>query len=156
MTWTSDIETTINELYSYDPYTGILTYKRAPNRKPFLVGKEVGILRSDGYLVTKICQKQLLLHRVIWFFVTGFWVEEIDHDNRIRRDNRWMNLIDVTHWENSQNISKEDCTSKTIGVCYWGKGKWNAYLRGVSLGYFNSEADAITARQIAEAQNGAR
>lgn len=122
MSWISEVEEAINHLYDYNPYTGILSYRNAPNRKPFLLGKAVGTLRDDGYLVTKICQKPLLVHRVVWFFVTGCWVEEIDHDNRIRNDNRWMNLIEVTHWENSQNIPLKDThTSGVIGVCYWEK-----------------------------------
>ncbi len=80
-------------LYRYDPETGLLYGKRKET--------PVGSLNTEGYVKVKIRNKLYSLHRLAWFYVTGEWPKNIiDHKNRVKYDNRFSNLRDVTHIEN--------------------------------------------------------
>lgn len=98
---------TLNECVSYDPVSGVLTWKRRPiecfvdarsaaswNTK--YAGKPVK-KRNQGYVVICITvdQKEIYCfgHRVAWAIQTNEWPEHpIDHKNGIRDDNSWHNL----------------------------------------------------------------
>lgn len=90
------------EVFSYDPATGKLTYRiDTPN---YAAGTEAGAAYGDGYLKVGILGRCYPVHRLIWLIVTGAWpVHVIDHINRVRGDNRWENLRDVTLQENARN-----------------------------------------------------
>lgn len=67
--------------------------------------KQLGFYDRDGYLRAKICSRQMILSRIIWFREFGEWPEQIDHINGIRDDNRLANLRAVTLTENCRNRS---------------------------------------------------
>lgn len=92
--------------FSYDPDTGIVTYKVWSNGLPKdCIGKPVGTpSKQSGYLDARVFGTKYRLHRLIWLMQTGEMPEEIDHDNRIRHDNRWDNLKNGDHRSNMQNI----------------------------------------------------
>ena len=92
--------------YKYDPETGVVTrlIKYANNKHP--AGSIVGSKdEQKGYLYCQLNGKRTKLHRFIWFWMTGEWPEWVDHKNRIRDDNRWSNLRNVTPKESAQNRS---------------------------------------------------
>ena len=92
------------EKYDYDPETGSLTF--AKNISNCKKSAEVGHLDKEGYVSTKVNGSRRYVHRIIWLWMTGEWpVNEIDHRDRGRDNNRWLNLRDVTRIENHDNNS---------------------------------------------------
>jgi HNH endonuclease len=105
----SDVQATrlaLMALVSYEPETGIFRWKATAGWWA-KEGEQVGTLRPDGYLQIVLRQKQYMLHRLAWLFMTGEWPSDlIDHRDRCRDNNRWTNLRDVTVTVNQQNRVK--------------------------------------------------
>lgn len=100
-------------------------------------------------------------HRVIWAICNGVWpLDQIDHINGIKDDNRIENLRSVSRSENQKNrkLTKTN-KSGAMGVC-WHKagGKWRAEIKVNNItkhiGYFDNKSDAISARKDAEIKYG--
>lgn len=123
-------------------------------------GKEVGALLNNGYLYVNLKKRVMLVHRVIWAMVYGYWPDQVDHINHVRTDNRLSNLREVSASGNARNISlPKDNTSGRIGVYWWeDRQVWYAKMKVGSkhhhLGYYKSKAEAIAAREEAECRFG--
>lgn len=113
-----------------------------------LVGKEAGGLSVQGYPVLKFEDKQYKIHRLVYAYHTGRWPKVIDHINRDRSDNRFENLREVSHKDNSANSGYVSGRIPLRGVSFFYK-KYRASIQhgGVRefLGYFD------TAEQASEA-----
>lgn len=90
-------------LFSYDPETGAMLYKVAPPHKAQLLGLQAGMVDSQGYRLIKIADKRYLSGRLIWFYMTGEWPDEVDHKNLNRSDDRWENIRESTRSQNCAN-----------------------------------------------------
>ena len=164
-------QSVIQEFLNYDPLTGHLVwnvrdlswFKDERSHKSWntrFAGKVAFTSRdSQGYLQGAILGKQIKAHRVIWFHQTGIWPDHIDHDNRIKTDNRWINLIDSNPSKNQKNLPiYKNNTSGVTGV-YWdtSSNKWLASIcvdgKRTHLGLFQNLDDAAFARKIAEKQH---
>lgn len=127
----------------------------------FAGSEAFAVLGNNGYYSGSIFRKKYLAHRVIWLLYTGEWpLEEIDHINGDRRDNRISNLRPVSHTENARNqrLNKKNTTG-AIGVGFYKKtGKWEASIkiggRKSHLGLFDDFDSALLARKVAEAKYG--
>ncbi len=144
----------------YEPKTGIFTWikKTGPRSK---IGEEVGgIDISDGYMKAQINGESVKLHRMAYLYMTGSEADFIDHDNRIRNDNRWLNLKSTTQHENNKNRNKQlNNKSGITGVAlYKPTGKYRAFIyvmkKQISLGHFTDINDAVDARKTAEIKYG--
>jgi HNH endonuclease/AP2 domain len=116
--------------FSYDPSTGCVTRADglAARRSP------------DGYLRISLNGSGLLAHRVAWLLMTGAWpLGEIDHINRVKHDNRWCNLRDVSKSTNQQNRAVR-------GIKRHRSGRWEARIRAqgaaLYLGVFDTPEQA--------------
>ena len=97
-------------------------------------------------------------HSLVWFYFNGTWpTKVIDHINGDTLDNRIENLRDVSHQQNSWNLQKAKCNSKSgyLGVDWKpDRKKWRAQIRinGAKklLGYFDAVEDASAAYQDAK------
>lgn len=99
----------------------------------------------------------ILMHRFIWFLVTGEWPEfEIDHVDQNKHNNCWFNLREATHSQNGQNrqvYSSNHHGTKGVG---WHKksNRWRARIafdhKTIELGYFDTIEEAQIARENAE------
>jgi hypothetical protein len=79
---------------TYTPDSGLMTLNGVP----------VLVKDSNGYLIIKLAGRYQPQHRVAWKLMTGEWPQaEIDHINRDRADNRWLNLREASKAQNAQN-----------------------------------------------------
>jgi len=85
----------------YDPETGI--FRRLVDRPKSKAGSIVGYPTDRGWLRVKIRGKHYKLHRLAFLYMTGTIPNEVDHANRIRDDNRWVNLREATRSQNTHN-----------------------------------------------------
>jgi hypothetical protein len=107
--------TYIRECLAYFPETGVLVWLARPethfkdvhrmrvaNSK--YAGKIAGSRNPDGYLYIGMRGSLYLAHRVIWKLVTGKDpLNEVDHVDRIRDNNRWKNLREADPSQNRCN-----------------------------------------------------
>lgn len=103
----------LRELFSYDPVTGDLRWKIAPNFKPELVGEIAGSKDSRGYRRVTINLKRVLAHRIAWAIENGSWPRnEIDHIDANPANNAIYNLREATSSQNKRNVrlSKRNTT----------------------------------------------
>ena len=153
-------ETELKEALHYSPDTGIFTRRKDGGGAK--VGDIAGCTNNvNGYIQIGVKGKLYLAHRLAWLYMTGEWPkDQIDHINRVRNDNRWENIRDVSRAGNRRNqkLDKRN-TSGTCGV-YWHKTerKWHAII-GVNgepkhLGSFECKDDAISTRKAAEKEYG--
>lgn len=93
----------VRELLSYDPTTGVFTWRKA--RRNVHVGAEAGHCEPRGYRYISILNHPYAAHRVAVLYVTGDWpVGLVDHKNGEKGDNRWDNLRDTSGHANAQNV----------------------------------------------------
>ena len=110
-----DIEE-LNNLFEYDPETGIITHKDS---------KEVATsYQGRGYLTVRAKKQTFLAHRVAFAMHHGKDPGDnyIDHINHIHDDNRACNLRAVTPKQNSWN-------SRAKGIQQRASGRWTARIR---------------------------
>lgn len=146
----------LDQCLSYEPDTGILTWRERPashfgSFRAFRVwnaryaGCRAGFVQR-GYRLIGLNDDNWPSHRLIWKMVYGTDPEDVDHINRLRDDNRLSNLRDATSVQNRQNTGiRSDNTSGHKGV--WRAAKrWRASIEanGVSthLGYFDTKDEA--------------
>jgi hypothetical protein len=146
----------LKELLSYDPETGVFVWVVKPSKRT-KIGSVAGSFRLDGYRQIQIDGAQFRAHRLAWFYMTReFPPDEIDHINRDRADNRFVNLRAVTGSENQHNSGKpKDNTSGYRGVSYDKRDKkWRASIRLnnvlKNLGYFPTPEEANVAYLAAQ------
>lgn len=125
----------------YDHESGFLFWKN---------GNIAGCCDVTGYIKIRINSKLYYAHRLVWLYLYGEWPPyHIDHINGCKGDNRKENLRLSTHAQNQQN--KQARIDNYLGV----KGvsikrdKFQARLKGKSLGTFNTIEEAAQAYEKA-------
>ena len=134
----------LKELLHYNPYTGIFNWIK---RKGNVAGYS-----DKGYIRIRVQDKLYAAHRLAWLYThKTFPTNEIDHINRIKDDNRLINLREATRLQNNTNVgARANNTSGMKGVClHKPSGKWVAgiSIKGKSkhLGYFTTKQEAHAA-----------
>lgn len=134
----------LKDLLAYDPKTGTFTRlvgRPGPNGH---VGAVAGCNNGQGYIRLYVDGKPYKAHRLAWFYMTGEWVDEVDHRNTVRSDNRWDNLREATRGQNRTNCAAyKNNTSGLKGVSLYRRtGKWKAQIQKSGqkhfLGYFDT------------------
>lgn len=146
----------LREFFAYDPVTGDLVRLKR-NHKAGALGVQTS-KDCYGYISLSHNGRHLKAHRVAWALQTGSWPSGlIDHINRVKSDNRWHNLRDVTPSQNNINTdTSKDNKSGKKGVFYIKRiNRWWAYINAnckrTSLGFFITKEEAVQARVAAEA-----
>jgi hypothetical protein len=146
----------LQEVLHYDPETGIFTWLKVKHRT-IRPGDEAGRFSPYGYITVKVDQIEYMAHRLAWFYMTGAWpTDQIDHRDRNRANNRWVNLREATNKQNHENIGLSCRNTSGIKGVRWDsqRGKWFAFIthhrRMQNLGRFADLDDAIAARRSAE------
>lgn len=152
------------ELLEYNPETGEFTWKvylDCARRRHGMSGKKACSVNADGYISIMIDGRNYPAHRLAFLLVTGYFPDkQVDHINHIRDDNRWENLREFDHIQNSRNLAMpRHNTSGATGVSWFRSGgKWRAYIsrdrKQINLGLFEDFFDAVCARKSAEVAMG--
>lgn len=146
------------KLMDYNPETGLFVRKvRQRNLNAGTVN------RKHGYIDIRVLGKTYRAHRLVWFYVYGEWpLEDIDHINGIKTDNRLCNLRSVSRQQNLENLRKPTSrnTSGFLGVTKHKKSsKWISQIRIFGkvkkLGYFETPDLAHQAYLVAKRQHHA-
>ena len=139
----------LKEVLDCDPEIGEFYWKEQPGSRSDLVGKRAGYNGPPGYRSIWIDGEGYLVHRLVWLYVHGkFPVDQIDHINMKRADNRIENLREATPSQNMQNKKAR------VGLkgAQWNKRdrKWVAQAaldnrKTTYLGSFDTEEEAHAA-----------
>lgn len=147
----------LKKLLTYHKSTGKFYWKN--DRGGICKGTEAGSLHGTGYVYIRINKKAYLAHRLAWFYVTGQWPEfQVDHKNRVRSDNRFKNLGDLSGSKNCLNRKpRKGSRSGVTGVAWKSRdNKWMVYVEQnkvrVNLGTYTDldEAKKVRADYIKE------
>ena len=148
------MDSDIANYLSYDPLTGKICWIKNSG-KHLLVGLEAGSITKKGYRRISFCRKDVMAHRLAWFLHYGEWpINQIDHINGDRDDNRIVNLRIVSSKQNNQN-RKIHRDGRLLGCTYheWRNKPWQARIRigGTQkhLGYYYTELEAHGAYYVA-------
>lgn len=134
----------------YDQISGEFTWiaTRSPRVSP---GDRAGRTDGRGYREITIDGRPYKAHRLAWLWIYGSWpVNDIDHINGVRDDNKISNLRDVTRSVNLQNQKRARCDNSCglLGVSP-SHGRWQAEIKTPSmkihLGTFTSPEAAHAA-----------
>ena len=154
----------LRERLAYDPETGVLRWRKGQVAGHVTKGTPAqgGGYREIEWRTTAPGKRKgrrvhyLRAHRVAWALATGAWpINEIDHRDGARDNNRWRNLREATRAENAQNLVQEPRgksgvigASRTPGC----KDRWRADMNGRYLGAFGSAEEAHQAYLAAKAK----
>jgi len=146
----------LKELLHYNPDTGIFTWTdkvRNKNRK----GAIAGTTTSEGYRQIAIDRKSYRVNRLAFLFMEGYLPENcVDHINRVRNDDRWCNLREVSHQCNMRNKNTSySNNSGVVGVHIENSvNKWKVTIgngnKEMFIGRFVEFKEAVKARWEAE------
>lgn len=95
----------LERLLNYDSETGVFRWRGGHKR--VRAGAVAGVIDKDGYVIICIDGRNYRAHRLVWLWMTGDWpVDEIDHRDMSRSNNRFDNLREATHQQNAHNRRK--------------------------------------------------
>jgi hypothetical protein len=133
-------------ILSYNPDMGVLFWKVSQCNNKIPSGSVAGTLSKDtGYIVVKVGGRSYKAHRIAHFLMTGLWPERNpDHENRIRHDNRWSNIKDLSPGRSENGGNRNLGVNNTSGLkgVYWSRehNRWQAQIevlgRNLYLGRF--------------------
>lgn len=154
----------LKEVLEYDPETGVFRWLPRPVRTEHLrtdrvfnsnfAGKIAGADNGRGYLAIEVDAVGHKAHRLAWFYVHGVWpLDQIDHINRDRKDNRIANLREADNAKNQANAMRTDRKIAPYkGLAFHkraGNRPWQAKIttggKRLSLGYFATAEAAYSA-----------
>jgi hypothetical protein len=139
----------------YNPETGKFTWKARVGNKWWntkFAGEVAGSILSNGYRQITIDGNSYGAARLAWLYVHGEWPKnEIDHINRVRDDDRLVNLRDVTSTENQNNRSNNNGLPggvqwRTGRAKYIAKIPWSVPIFGRT--YLGQYGDPIVAGEV--------
>ncbi len=143
------------ELLRYDELTGHFYWKarRSPRVNQ---GDIAGATEKNGVVTITIDYIPYTAHQLAWFYMTREWAPLIDHRDRCRSNNAWMNLRKATRSQNRANScsrkNRKLALPKGVTFCHHHK-KFRAQIykarRRRLLGYFETSAAAAAAYQAA-------
>lgn len=150
----------VARLLAYDPATGVFRWLIECNSSGGKIypGDEAGTLK-DGYIQIKVFGLVYRAQHLAWLFMTGEWPDpslDVEHRDRDRANNAWLNLRPATRSQNNMNMGlRSDNQSGHKGVGQRkDTGRWYARVtvnrRVILLGHFDSFDDAVAARKAAE------
>lgn len=117
----------LRKLLHYDPELGWFMWLQKRGNQE--AGSIAGCLDPDGYCVIGLNYRTERAARLAWLYVTDSWpANEVDHEDRNRSNDAWLNLREATHSENASNAGNRlPNTSGYRGVVFVKRtGRWLA------------------------------
>ena len=141
----------LKEVLDYDPETGEFWWRRNDFK--------AGSTGNDGYVSIPVYGKTYKAHRLAWLYVYGYFPEnQVDHINRVRGDNRVVNLREVSQSCNMRNKAGHSGSASGVKGILKRGDKWGAHIgvgdRNINLGTFLTKLGAAKARVAAEIEHG--
>lgn len=141
------------EVLRYDSNTGLFHWNITLSPKA-VVGSVSGSVRKSGYRYIAIDGVQYKASRLAWLYVNGRLPERlIDHENRIKSDDRIANLRLAVFCENSWNVGLSKRNTSGFKGAFRTKWGWFSSImcqgKRMHLGSFRSAADASAAYDAA-------
>lgn len=140
----------LRDVIYYDPNTGIFRWTKTRGRAH--KGKTAGCKDTRGYLMLRVFGSAYLVHRLAWFYMTGRWpVDQIDHIDRDRTNNRFENLREATNSQNKINCGLQSNNASGFKGVSWRRqcNRWGAQIGAHGklhyLGLFDSAEEAAEA-----------
>lgn len=139
----------LHQIFHYEPATRFLIWL-INRRGHALKGRRAGTQSHGGRWYVAIDGSKFSVSRIAWAIMTGAWPErEIDHRDLDASNDRWDNLREATHSQQSAN-QRRRCTNNSgyKGVSlHRQSGLWRARLgaNSESLGYFKTPEEAHAA-----------
>ena len=127
----------LKEYFEYIKETGQVFLKKTTARRA-QKGTLVGSKSASGYLKVMLKGQSYYLHRIIWKLETGVDPLEIDHKDRVRDNNVWDNLREVTSSVNQRNKIHR-------GYSILPNGRYRVKFLKKDIGYFNCPTAATIA-----------
>lgn len=110
------LEPIIKECLRYCPKTGAIIWIKQKGKR-VTPGMAAGTLDISGYIKIGLNKHNLRAHRIAWFLHYGAWpVNQVDHIDGDRANNRINNLRDVTQSDNQHNIYDSNIGNKSTGL----------------------------------------
>jgi hypothetical protein len=116
----------LKELLNYDHETGLFVWQESRGRVK--EGRVAGSAhKAYGYTEITLDRKSYPAHRLVWLYNHGvFPVEQVDHLDGNRTNNRLENLREVSHCVNGRNRTKSCNNSSGITGVYLRNNYWIA------------------------------
>ena len=118
----------MNNIFEYDPISGIITWKVTVNSRA-KAGSKAGTKLDTGYRQIRYQGKTYKSHILAWYLYHGRWPKgDLDHKDKIRDNNRISNLRESSRSFNNHHTSR---TNKTgfQGVTELPSGKFSAMIK---------------------------
>lgn len=142
-------------LFSYDPANGHVTW-RVGNGRSVRAGDRAGCVdNSSGYRRIGYRGTFYSEHRIVWMLHYGENPPPIlDHANRIRHDNRIVNLRSASSADNARNKSILSANKSGVAGVYWSveHKKWKAQISVKGKRIFLGLHDDISAAKAVRLQ----
>lgn len=145
----------VRELLIYDPNTGAFRWRVTLGNRAVAGSPAGGLDKSSGYIRVRINGRNYQCQRLAWAYMLGRWPEKIvDHENRVRSDNRWINLRAATRAQNNQNREQRAGASGFKGVHQApGSSSWTSKIqvngKQIHIGSFATAEEAAAAYEVA-------
>jgi len=112
----------LKENLIYDPEIGIWIWKNPSNIKMKNGGGVAGNIDKAGYRSICINGKPFRSGRLVFLYMLGYFPKyDVDHKNRIRDDDRWENLREITNRCNAMNTGVRKKSISGIKGVQWDK-----------------------------------
>jgi len=141
----------IKHYLSYDANTGNLIWLRTRSNRAS-VGSKAGCVNTQGYSVVQVGGCLMYHHHIAWALYHKEWpMNEIDHINGNRNDNRIANLRLVTSSQNSFNMRLSIRNTSGIKGVHWDdvRKKWEISIKAGAKRYRKRFADKELAELVA-------
>lgn len=130
----------LKSILSYDPLTGLWLWIVDKGKK-IKSGNKAGKIDKLGYAVIQIDNKSYFAHRLAFLYMIGrFPINLVDHINRIKNDNIWINLREATASQNQRNVIRR--IDNKIGVKGVYKNKDGLFIVRIRIGSYKTLIEA--------------
>ncbi len=118
-------QATLKSILVYHPESGLFTRAKG-SRKGQLASTGAN---NKGYVSIRVHSRKYRAHRLAWLYMTGRWpTHTIDHINRVRNDNRWINLREATFSQQAANTPKRSTSTSPYKGVKKKSGRWWAFV----------------------------